>query len=766
MSLQSSTSKSHPLAYFFHLRGKSLVQKSLRGMLMELLYQVLEKYPRSFELIRPIFLNIKRLKQDWNIGSLTQAMLQIPHIPPAVPGHRDHITIFVDALDENQNQDDNNMLLSIFDNLNATYMDVRSKPGVPVLKICLASRPWPVFQQRLGDNPRVPAFAMHDFTMSDIQAYTNNRLLKTISRHESHGERQKTISRLSADIASRANGVFIWVKIVVDNLRQDITDGTPIASLLAILHEYPEELDDMYKFTLKRVRGAYRPETMIIFKIMLASRVPLTALQLQLITHICIGSPQYNPRPIDSSDFITSWLASRSGGLIDIVGTGAEERLSAVSGGSFKPIAQPASDTSFGSEFYVEFIHQTVQEFVRNSLDDSLGITTPQSSMTQLSGSCLLALACLDIHPPHPQLRNIANDIFSYIREFEREEEEKKIQKIVCLPHRSSYDLHDFPFEIGRSGIRGHAESTTGEMFSAYLDMNNELIPKLMSQKKTSDEFFDGSIPGYMTPFVLSILHNLYHTKAPEHFLKLAPAMRWTGRNLLLFMASVGPRLSEDRLDRTRMFRHVLAMCPVEGPHRIPYDFPYRPVNKLFGCVQTNGFRGSLATIIVALEPSPWLDDDTLLSFVQSLNGEGFDGVLNVTFPSKLTPRGQGSDKRVQTTPNIHKGILMTLSAFCSRFRETNRSKWVELFWEDWVDISSGSVSNSGNGVRPFYDLAAWDATDRRPPRHIYTSTTADVVTNPHDVMPQAIASIGIVPAVVGMGGSQIFRAFYPRVKS
>lgn len=308
MSLQPSSSKGDPMAYFFHLRGKSLVQKSLRGMLMELLYQVLEQYPRSFHLIRPIFMNLKRLKQDWDIRSLSQAMLQIPHIPPAVSGRRDRVTLFVDALDENQNQDDNNNLLSIFERLNATYRSVRVKPDAPVLKICLASRPWPIFRQRLGDNPQVPSFAIHDFTRNDVERYTKSQLLTTTTMLKASCERKSAISQLSSDIASRAKGVFIWVRVVVDNLRQDIIDGTAIEALRGILHKYPEELDDMYKFTLKRVRGGYRPETLILFKAMLASRVPLTALQLYTITHICMSSPQPDPDPTESSEDILSWL--------------------------------------------------------------------------------------------------------------------------------------------------------------------------------------------------------------------------------------------------------------------------------------------------------------------------------------------------------------------------------------------------------------------------------------------------------------------------
>lgn len=747
MSLQPSNSKHSPMAYFFHLRGKSLVQKSLRGMLMELLYQVLEKYPRSFELIRPIFMNLKRLKQDWDIRSLSKAILHIPYIPPAVPGCRDHITIFVDALDENQNQDDNNTLLSIFDNLNTTYKGVRVRLDSPLLKICLASRPWPIFQQRLGDDPKVPSFAIHDFTTNDIQEYTNSRLLTTSHLLHTYGERQKAIAHLSADIASRAKGVFIWVRVVVDNLRQNIIDGTPIESLQYILREYPEELDEMYKFTLKRIRGQYRPETKIVFKVMLASRVPLTVQQLFTVTNICIG--------LDASNYhdIISWLASRSGGLINVFDTGAGEQLSVVSGGD----AEPTSDSSISANLHVEFLHQTVQYFVRHSLDDFLEVAKTKSAVAHLSGSRLLALACLDSHPPHPHLWDVAKDIFSYIREVEREEDETKNHQMTCLPRWTSYDLHDFPFRIRDK--QGCPQSTTPETLVQYLDLNNEIVAKLIGRSKRSKHFFDGEIPKDMIPFAVATMHNLYHARDAQHPLILAPESRQSIRRLLLFIASIGPRLSNDRLDRPRMFRNILASyaLPVRDtfPVREPFpevlnQLPFKPINDLFECIATDKLRASLAAILVALKPSTEIDDDTLLSFAEGLDGEGYKDTLTVKgHPPALFPEMRG-----------FYSVQMTLSAFCSRFREDNRSKWVDLFSKTWDDAPPDLQLNYRD-ARSFVDLAAWDAMGRKPPRHVYTTTSfdADMVFS---LVPQTIASAGIPAVVVGLGGSRIFRAFYP----
>ncbi|KAK2601342.1 hypothetical protein N8I77_010797 [Diaporthe amygdali] len=544
-SLQPQRSKGHPIAYFFHLRGRSLIQKSLRGMLMELVYQVLGQYPRSFQLIQPIFLNLKRQGQPWDVASLSQAILQIPNIPPAMSGCRDRITFFIDALDETQNQDDNSALLSIFDDLLASHRSVRGSSEAPVLKICLASRPWPIFRKRLGDDPRVPSFAIHDFTRTDIQDYTDSRLLRTTHSLKAFVGRQMAVSQLSTDIASRAKGVFIWVRVVVDNLRPHIIDGTSIQELQNIVHEYPEELDDMYRFTLTRVREPYRPETQIILKAVLASRVPLTVQQLYTVSHICMGSPDFKKGLSESAADTISWLASRSGGLIDIVNTGVNEHYSPTPG---ETADESVPDPLARANLHVEYIHQTVQDFVRNTLDRGLPMAQTKTQVAQVSGSRLLAFACLDSHPPNPHLSNIAKDVFSYIREVEREDDETNRRQISRLPHWGSFDLHDFPFRVRRSQDPSGSVDTTPRTFYDYLDMNDRVSRKLVFTEEHTEAAYDGPIPEHMHPFVVAILHNLYHTRGPDYFLTL-PTRSFNsvgidqrlGRLLLLFMASSGP---------------------------------------------------------------------------------------------------------------------------------------------------------------------------------------------------------------------------------
>ncbi|KAK6854637.1 hypothetical protein PG995_009730 [Apiospora arundinis] len=65
-------SEGAPIAYFFHLRGSSLVQKSLKGMLQELLHQILAQFPTFYDLVSQIYDRVRRTADasGWDIASL------------------------------------------------------------------------------------------------------------------------------------------------------------------------------------------------------------------------------------------------------------------------------------------------------------------------------------------------------------------------------------------------------------------------------------------------------------------------------------------------------------------------------------------------------------------------------------------------------------------------------------------------------------------------------------------------------------------------
>jgi hypothetical protein len=101
---------------------------------------------------------------------------------------------------------------------------------------------------------------MHNFTQGDIAEYTSSRLNLSLHGGAGSSSMSTLISELTDQVVSRALGVFIWVRIVVDDLSQHIVDGTPFAKLKAIVSHYPPELDDLYKLTMERIKPKYALE--------------------------------------------------------------------------------------------------------------------------------------------------------------------------------------------------------------------------------------------------------------------------------------------------------------------------------------------------------------------------------------------------------------------------------------------------------------------------------------------------------------------------
>lgn len=473
-----------------------------------------------------------------------------------------------------------------------------------------------------------------------------------------------------------------------------------------------------------------------------------------------------NPDPTESSDDILSWLDIRSSGLIDLVTTGEADppHPAAPGTGVEKPPRETRRETPIRLDPHAEFLHQTVQDFVRNSLDDALGIVGPTSSVAQLSGPRLLALACLDRHPPHHQLRDLAEDIFSYIREVEREEDGSKRQQMTCLPHWNSFNLHDFPFHI-RQPHKLPPKPTSREMFRYYGDTNNALVRKIFLQPPQTAVPLHSEISAVLAPYVVTILNNLYRTQGPENFLKLDPDHSPGLKHVLLFIASVGPRLSNDRVDRPRMFQHILTSylaTPLRGPdwnqeYVSKYHsglWPYRRITESIGHISLSKPSLSLASILACSKPSTELDDDTLLSFVQKLDGQfGYHDILNVEVPEINMMQGQYELASSGQTVN------MTLPAFCSRFRDINRSSWTAQFLKSGTDglppLRVRFVGAPDFTEPAFVDLAVWDAAGLKPPPHAYTQFAEE-----GNIVAQVIASACMPAALVG-GGSRVFKAFY-----
>ena len=381
-------------AFFFHDRG-SEKQKTLNGMLQELLRSILQQTPTLSLYVQTSYLELVRSQRTrcprWDFSTLQSTLVSLieqRHV-------KIRILLLLDALDEHQG--DNDDLASLLKLLVDKSDNERVK-----LKMCLASRSWTVFEKHFGN---CPGFSIHDHTREDIMTYIRARL-DPCGRHEMHQSNHEDITPLANLVARRASGVFIWVRLVVDMLAKGIQDGTPHRTLEEKVNKIPQELRDLYADTLRRIEPEYSSEAFIMLQTTLCSFEPLPLKVLMFIsdmnTHLC-GSDKNdmfpNHYPGDPAQRSTSSqksrLASRSGGLLEVVQRDQSESESESDG------------------LVVQFIHQTVKEYVQ-SASKNLGLAQISSNIHQDNGYNFLLRTCAHCH--REWVSCVKKDVFDYAR--------------------------------------------------------------------------------------------------------------------------------------------------------------------------------------------------------------------------------------------------------------------------------------------------------------------------------------------------------------
>jgi hypothetical protein len=96
---------------------------------------------------------------------------------------------------------------------------------------------------------------------------------------------QRQVDEFVADIVRKAEGVFLWVIIVVRSLARGLQNYHSIDELKRKLDEYPPELEDLYRHMLNRMGPLYRQQAELYFRIVLQSvevqpSVPPSLLQM------------------------------------------------------------------------------------------------------------------------------------------------------------------------------------------------------------------------------------------------------------------------------------------------------------------------------------------------------------------------------------------------------------------------------------------------------------------------------------------------------
>lgn len=206
------------ISFFFNARGE-LLERSVEGMYRSLLCQLLSKIPRLRDMIT-IPLSFRK-DQSWEVGVLRDLLRE------AILGLQQEPLVFVvDALDESDEKDVRSMV-GFLDNMVA---EAQSKEIL--LQICYASRHYKSLLVRRCEELVLEDQKKHT---DDIHAYISRNLVVDCNLQQSD---------IRLRLQKKAQGVFLWVVLVVQQLNEKHEEGATPNELLETLTETP---GDVYK---------------------------------------------------------------------------------------------------------------------------------------------------------------------------------------------------------------------------------------------------------------------------------------------------------------------------------------------------------------------------------------------------------------------------------------------------------------------------------------------------------------------------------------
>ncbi|EMC95545.1 hypothetical protein BAUCODRAFT_55133, partial [Baudoinia panamericana UAMH 10762] len=217
------------ISFFFNARGDEL-EKSTNGMYRALLSQLLDKAPDLQPLLDEYTLvNITSANAiDWTEEQLCDLMREVIS---GLEGRQ--CMCFIDALDECDEHQVRNMV-EFFEELGQSALENHVK-----LRICFASRHYPTIDTADCLKLIVENEQGHD---DDLTKYIHKRLRAGTSKH---------LDSVRARLKQKANGVFMWVVLVVDILNKEFERGY-LPAVEKRLKEIPAGLSDLFRDMLQR----------------------------------------------------------------------------------------------------------------------------------------------------------------------------------------------------------------------------------------------------------------------------------------------------------------------------------------------------------------------------------------------------------------------------------------------------------------------------------------------------------------------------------
>jgi len=351
--LDSKNASGRIVIDFFYSDRGGPAQQGHEWMLRSLLYQLLSTHSNLWNCYRSKFEEFRQLgHQHWQLQSLKEMFSIIKACRLALT-----IYVLIDAMDESD-QEKREEILKLLS-------DVCDSEGCLVLKILVASRPVPRIASAFN---KYITITLEDETTVDIIRFTSKRM-------DGIGEILRTdmteVQDIHAMIVERSRGVFLWVQLVLNELENMVHDGCNLFQMKGVLESLPQDLDAFYAHMLEsrlpKIGTSMHTETLKMLQWVAYSSRSLTLFELTEAVAVaasdsCGTSLQLimikGGRPF-TLDQANRMILTRCGGFLEV------------------------------KNGIVQFIHQTVRDFLFNLPATSSLYISERESIESIATTCL-----------------------------------------------------------------------------------------------------------------------------------------------------------------------------------------------------------------------------------------------------------------------------------------------------------------------------------------------------------------------------------------
>jgi hypothetical protein len=326
------------LSFFFNARGEAL-ERSTEGLYRSLLYQATAGMstlpPETTYGLDSSFLEAYQ-KNGWQVGLLKSLIKKI-----VLQLDREcHWSCYIDALDEGDDEDGVRDMVEYLEEVTETAHEQGLR-----FSVCLASRHY----------PNISVSCLEELNLDDHTGHFQD--IETYVRKKTANRNTRIPEDVIADIKSRAAGVFLWVVLVIAELKKHVDHGNH-HKLRSVLDSIPDGVEKVLDGIVGKAGSVER----LVASIQWASFAfrPLTPKEFYTAVMLSLGmlEPDSAKRNNDiSATVVQNFILSASKGLLEIITLPGQHSSTET---AHLPPASPRKHWVTGR---VQFIHESVREY-------------------------------------------------------------------------------------------------------------------------------------------------------------------------------------------------------------------------------------------------------------------------------------------------------------------------------------------------------------------------------------------------------------------